>query len=73
MRGIFTFFVLFLISHAAISQKQVEVPLTKDPNANAYHLMASLNGEEYDFIFDTGASGLLINKTVFDDERFLSV
>jgi hypothetical protein len=29
--------------------------------------MASLNGEEYDFVFDTGATGLLINKVVFDD------
>lgn len=67
MRGIFIFSAFFLISHTALSQTQIEVPLIKDPNANAYHLMASLNGEEYDFIFDTGASGLLINKAVFDD------
>lgn len=67
MRGIFTFFAFSIISQVVLSQTQIEVPLIKDPNANAYHLMASLNGEEYDFIFDTGASGLLINKTVFDD------
>lgn len=67
MRGIVTFFALFITVHSAIGQTQIEVPLIKDPNANAYHLMASLNGEEYDFIFDTGASGLLINKAVFDD------
>jgi hypothetical protein len=67
MRGIFTFSAFLIISHTVLSQTQIEVPLIKDPNANAYHLMASLNGEEYDFIFDTGASGLLINKAVFDD------
>lgn len=67
MRSIITFFSLLCITYSSIGQIQVEVPLTKDPNANAYHLMASLNGEEYDFIFDTGASGLLINKVVFDD------
>lgn len=67
MRGILTFFTLLITAHSALSQTQIEVPLIKDPNANAYHLMASLNGEEYDFIFDTGASGLLINKAVFDD------
>ncbi len=67
MRGIVTFFALFITAHLGLAQTQIEVPLIKDPNANAYHLMASLNGEEYDFIFDTGASGLLINKAVFDD------
>lgn len=67
MRGMLTFFALLIITHSALCQTQIEVPLIKDPNANAYHLMASLNGEEYDFIFDTGASGLLINKAVFDD------
>ncbi len=67
MRGLVTFFALFITAHLGLAQTQIEVPLIKDPNANAYHLMASLNGEEYDFIFDTGASGLLINKAVFDD------
>lgn len=67
MRGIFTFFVFLITAPLVMGQTQIEVPLIKDPNANAYHLMASLNGEEYDFIFDTGASGLLINKAVFDD------
>ncbi|MCE7993910.1 MAG: hypothetical protein HEP71_18120 [Roseivirga sp.] len=67
MRGILTFFAFLITSQSVLSQTQIEVPLIKDPNANAYHLMASLNGEEYDFIFDTGASGLLINKAVFDD------
>ncbi len=67
MRGILTLFAFLITAYPALSQTQIEVPLIKDPNANAYHLMASLNGEEYDFIFDTGASGLLINKAVFDD------
>lgn len=67
MRGILTLFAFLITAGPALSQTQIEVPLIKDPNANAYHLMASLNGEEYDFIFDTGASGLLINKAVFDD------
>lgn len=67
MRIVFTFFSLLLFVQVLKSQKQIEVPLIKDPNANAYHLMASLNGEEYDFLFDTGATGLLINKAVFDD------
>lgn len=67
MRGILTLFAFLISAYPVLSQTQIEVPLIKDPNANAYHLMASLNGEEYDFIFDTGASGLLINKAVFDD------
>jgi aspartyl protease family protein len=67
MRIVFIFFSLLFFVQVLKSQKQIEVPLIKDPNANAYHLMASLNGEEYDFLFDTGATGLLINKAVFDD------
>lgn len=63
-----TFIISFLfIGLSVFGQGQVVMPMTINPADNSIHFMASLNDESYDFIFDTGASGILINKNVYDD------
>lgn len=58
--------VLFLLIPAITSAQQTSfLPLKKDRLSGLYHMEASLNGMSGDFIFDTGASGIVINSSFY--------
>ena len=58
---IIIFFLIPLLGNA----QDYYLPLQKDPFSGLYHLNASLNGIEGKFIFDTGASGIVVNSNFF--------
>jgi len=53
--------ILFLSIPAIASAQDYHLPLTKDSFSGLYHLNASLNNVSAKFIFDTGASGIVVN------------
>ncbi|MGB3466009.1 MAG: retropepsin-like aspartic protease [Cyclobacteriaceae bacterium] len=59
--------ILFLLIPAITNaQQDFFLPLEKDRLSGLYHMDASLNGLNGNFIFDTGASGIVINGSFYN-------
>lgn len=58
--------ILFLLIPAIGSAQDYYLPLQKDVYSGLYHLNATLNDVDGKFIFDTGASGIVVNGDFFN-------
>ena len=58
--------LLFMMLPAVLFAQEYYLPLTKDQSSGLYELKASLNGVQGNFIFDTGASGIVVNSAYYN-------
>ncbi|MEL7144814.1 MAG: retropepsin-like aspartic protease [Bacteroidota bacterium] len=58
-------FLLMIVS-GTLPAQEYYLPLSKDRSSGLYELKASLNDVSGHFIFDTGASGIVINGSFYD-------
>lgn len=60
-------YALLILSSVATFAQQYTIPLKKETSSGLSYVKVGLNGLNKDFIFDTGASAIVINSAVFNE------